>query len=184
MDKESNGYKALFALNKSLAIAQTIIAAESAAAQVLAHDAGILGLGAIATSNIVRGMGYASAGVIAGTAMAGGRQYGGPTNSGSNYRINETGTPEIYSEGGKDYLMNSGGGKVTPMDKMEGGGGGDVNVTVVNNGAPASARVERIGPKDVKIVLDALSDQVNRGQGNFVKSMKQSSNFQTKSGGR
>ena len=182
MDKESAGYKAVFAINKAVAIAETIVNAELAAAKVLAHDAGILGLGAVATSNIVRGMGYASAGVIAGTALAGGRQYGGPTTAGSSYRVNETGTPEIYSEGGKDYLMNSGGGKVTPMEQV-GGGATNMNVNVENYGND-NVKVERISDRDIKIVIGEITNQMDRNQGAFPRALKSNTNMQSRKGNR
>ena len=62
------------------------------------------------------GMAAVSAAAAALPSLMGGRQYGGPVSQGM-YRINETGTPEIYSQGGKDYLMNTKNANITPLDK-------------------------------------------------------------------
>lgn len=136
MDEQSAGYKVLFAAQKAFAFAQAIIAAESAAAQVLSHDAGIMGMGAIATSNIVRGLGYASAGVIAGTAIAGGRQYGGPVSSNGMYRINENGAPEVFNAAnGQQYMLPNTRGEVVSNKDASGGGSVNIVVNVASDGS-------------------------------------------------
>lgn len=72
MNKESAGYKAVFAASQALAIAQTLVNAEMAAIAALAPPP--VGLGPVAGlpySKVIRGMGYASAGIIAAqTAMS------------------------------------------------------------------------------------------------------------------
>jgi hypothetical protein len=62
MKEGSTAYKAIFAAQQALAIAQTIINTEKAAIEALAFFPGPKG---IAYSNFIRGMGYASVGVIA-----------------------------------------------------------------------------------------------------------------------
>lgn len=71
LDEQSGAYKAMFLVQQATAFAQAMVAANLAYAQVLAHDAGFMGLGALATAELVRGLGYASAGMIAGQAIAG-----------------------------------------------------------------------------------------------------------------
>lgn len=66
------------------------------------------------------GIAAVSAAAAALPSLMGGRQYGGPVSQGM-YRVNETGTPEIYSQGGKDYLMNTKNANITPLDKASGG---------------------------------------------------------------
>lgn len=137
MDKQSSGYKTLFAIQKAFAVAQAIVSAELAAAQVLAHDAGIMGMGAVATSNMIRTMGYASAGVIAGTAIAGGRLYGGSVKENGMYRINENGAPEVFNAAnGQQYMLpNTRGEVVSNKDASGGGGITTINVTVNTDGS-------------------------------------------------
>lgn len=81
-------------------------------------------------------------------ALAGGRQYGGPVSSGM-YRVNETGVPEIYSHGGKDYLMNTKNANIKPLE--QGGGGG------------WSINVENYGPDKVYTTIDDVNKAVNIG---------------------
>lgn len=44
-----------------------------------------------------------------------GREFGGNVRGGSLYEVAERGKPEMFSSGGKDYLLSPGAGKVTPM---------------------------------------------------------------------
>ncbi|HFG1952587.1 TPA: tape measure protein [Vibrio cholerae] len=137
MDEQSGAYKTMFAVQKAFAVAQAIVSAELAAAQVLAHDAGIMGMGAVATSNAIRTMGYASAGVIAGTAIAGGRFYGGSVKENGMYRINENGAPEVFNAAnGQQYMLpNTRGEVVSNKDASGGGGITTINVTVNTDGS-------------------------------------------------
>ena len=65
--------------------------------------------------------------------LAGAREFGGPVSNGM-YRVNETGIPEVYSQGGKDYLMNTKNANITPLDKA-GGGQQAWSVNIENYGA-------------------------------------------------
>ena len=66
-------------------------------------------------------MGAIQVSAIQNQQYSGGRQYGGPVSNGM-YRVNETGVPEVYSQGGKDYLMNTKNANITPLDKAGAGG--------------------------------------------------------------
>lgn len=99
------------------------IAARQAAAGLLGTIAG--SLAGAAVSGISAGASYQGSGMAAvGStdgmtgnwgAIAGARASGGPTAANSLYRVNELG-PELYSEGGKTYLMSGeNGGYVTPL---------------------------------------------------------------------
>ena len=61
--------------------------------------------------------------------FAGGKASGGSVQSGQMYRVNELGT-EMFSAGGKDYLLAGSSGRITPANKV---GGGGVSVTQVFN---------------------------------------------------
>lgn len=139
MDEQSSGYKTMFAIQKAFAVAQAIVAAELAANQILAHDVGVMGMGAVATSNMIRAMGYASAGVIAGTAIAGGRLYGGSVQAGSMYRVNEDGRPEVFNAAnGQQYMLPNSRGEVVSNKNAVGGGSTMINVTVHSDGSVSS----------------------------------------------
>lgn len=61
------------------------------------------------------------------------RASGGPTSPGQVYQVNERGLPELYEEGGKQFLLPAQNGQVTPLSPARGqpsGGGMTVHVTV------------------------------------------------------
>jgi len=59
------------------------------------------------------------------------REYGGGTRRGGLYEVAEKGRPEVYSEGGRNFMI-SGGGSVTPMNNYN-TGGNTYNITVVES---------------------------------------------------
>lgn len=71
MEEQSAAYKAMFLLQRSVAVAMTIVNANTSAEAIRAREAPVMGMGANAAAELVRALGYASAGVIAGTALAG-----------------------------------------------------------------------------------------------------------------
>lgn len=61
------------------------------------------------------------------------RATGGPVSANSMYRVNENGIPELFSTGGKQFLLTAGqSGQVTPMKKSSVGGGGSTGGLTVN----------------------------------------------------
>jgi hypothetical protein len=91
--------KALFAIQKAIAIAQIIVSTEVAAQAAGAQSAILAGpLGYFATAAGIRAVGYASAGLVAGTAIAGGRALGGQVRGGESYLVGERG-PELLTMG-------------------------------------------------------------------------------------
>lgn len=126
MDEESKGYKAMFLLSQATAFANAMIAANLAYSQVLAHDAGILGMGAVATAETVRGLGYASAAMIAGQTIAGVFHGGGaiPENNGE----------QTYLLKGGEYVESQAERrKIDQMLSQQQAGGGGVTVVVQGN---------------------------------------------------
>lgn len=138
--KEQTGlFKVIFAAQKAFSIASSIVAIQSGIAQA-ANNPWPLNLAAMAsvaaaTASIVS--------TIAGTNYGGGRQYGGPASSGSLYRVNETGAPEMFmGPGGKQYMMPTTSGQVVAADKV-GGGGWTINIHEAAPGTSASIDYER-----------------------------------------
>ena len=120
--------KALFLVTKGLAVAEILMNTEIAAAKVK----GQLGIFGFAAESVVRASGYASAAMVGGMAVGeaiSGRQYGGPVSSGSLYRVNEGGAPEMFTAAnGSQYMMPTRDGRVVPA----GQGGSAVAVNVHN----------------------------------------------------
>lgn len=108
--------------------------------------------------------------------LAGAREFGGPVSQGM-YRVNETGTPEIYSQGGKDYLMNTKNANITPLDKA---GGGGINV-IINNSAPAEVNATQVDSKTVEISvtksMQEFANQVRTGQGVAINALTGNTNL-------
>ena len=94
----SDAQKALFAIQKAIAIAQIIVSTEQAAALASAYVAGAGPIAWLASVTGIRAMGYASAGLVAGTAIAGGRALGGQVRGGESYLVGERG-PELLTMG-------------------------------------------------------------------------------------
>lgn len=175
--KESSAmYKILFAAQKAAAIPSMLVATEEGATKALA-------LGPIAgpaMAGVIRGLGYASMGVVAGQAIAGARQFGGPTDAGM-YRVGENNQPEIYQSGGASYLISGDRGRVTPMSEIGSGGGFQQTVNVHNNsGANVSTRTSPDG-KQMDIIINEIASQVENRRGRFARAMTSGTNTKFKS---
>lgn len=131
------------------------MAAEAAAAQLAQSLFGSSGggggwLGAIATgvSAYFGGGSTAASSMAQGATQAGysnlaswtpGRAAGGPTTPGQLYEVNER-NPEVFRQGGKDFLISTKAGEVTPLREHT-GGGGDINIELTVNVDSSGAEV-------------------------------------------
>ena len=167
-EEGSGAQKALFAIQKAIAIATTIVNTEMAAAAALAPPP--IGLGPVAGAGyaqVIRGIGYASAGIIAGTAIAGGRALGGQVRGGESYLVGERG-PELLTMGTS--------GRVTSNDALKNSGNGAdvvINQTInVTTGIQSTVRAEIVAlmPQISNAAKGAVADARLRG-GNFSKAM-------------
>lgn len=66
-----------------------------------------------------------------GSLFGGGRAAGGPVSGSRLYEVGERGAPELFTAGGRSYLIPGNDGRVTPLG---GTSGGDINVSVTING--------------------------------------------------
>lgn len=106
--------------------------------------------------------------------LAGARQYGGPVSQGM-YRVNETGTPEIYSQGNKDYLMNTKNANITPLDKA--GGGSQAPQIVVNNNSPERAYVTHDEVANItRVQIGKESKKASQGRGVMYQGLSKGTN--------
>jgi hypothetical protein len=111
--------KAAFLASKAIAVAEIILNTEVAAAKAGAQ----LGIFGIPMATMIRVTGYASAGMVAGMAIAGQREKGGSVWDGGAFLVGEKG-PEIFRPPTH--------GTIIPNNKI-GGGGGEMKLTIVNN---------------------------------------------------
>lgn len=107
-----------------------------------------------------------------GTALAGSRASGGPTAANSLYRVNELG-PELYSEGGRTYLMSGAdGGYVTPLVSNSVGNTTVGRSPVVNinmTGAPSEPEVQVRQHTDGSLSIDMLWRQIDKRLGGAIR---------------
>ena len=106
-EEGSKEAKVLFAMQKAIAIAQIIVSTE-VAAKAAAAQAALLGgpVAWYATDTAIRALGYASAGIVAGTAIAGGRALGGQVRGGESYLVGERG-PELLTMGSSGRIATN-----------------------------------------------------------------------------
>lgn len=170
--------KALFLAQKAIAVAEIIMNTEIGAAKAIGQ-AGPFG---IPLASFIRATGYASAGMVAGLAIAqvsGGRQYGGPVSSGSLYRVNEAGRPEMFTAAnGNQYMLPTADGRVTAADQV-GSRGVALQVQVINNHptAKVSASQDETG-RIAQIVISEIASQFRENSGPAWAALRGSSNVQ------
>ena len=152
--KGSAAYKIGFAIQKAAAVAQAIVSAEVASVQALATLGPVAGPPMAA---MVKAMGYASAGIIAGTAIAG---------------IAHGGLDNVPSE--STYLLDKGERVLSPNQNQDltsflksGGSGSAPVINIINNSGSEVEQSQNGSQIDIIIgkVKDAISDDVGRGTG-------------------
>ncbi|UQN37321.1 tape measure protein [Alcaligenes aquatilis] len=119
--EQSGIYKAMFAASKAFAIADATVNAYSAISKAWNSAPFPANLGAVAATT-PQVMSVVSA--ISGASYSG-RQYGGPTQPGKMYRINENGAPEVFNaaNGQQFMLPNTRGHVVSNRDASAAKGG-------------------------------------------------------------
>lgn len=109
-------------------------------------------------------------GTAAGLAVAGGRQFGGPVNPGSMYRVGEGNAPELLSVGGSNYMIPGSRGQVTPLDGASGG----VTFNITNNASDMVQTQQSYDPetRTVELAITAVANQINSRTGKVGAAMK------------
>jgi hypothetical protein len=126
---QSKEYKAMLVASKAYALGEAAVQQGIAAAKAIGQ--GDYWTAAVRVAGVVTQF----ASIYSAINSAGGRLYGGPTEAGSMYRVNENGAPEMFTaSNGRQYMMPTTSGNVTPAGDI--GGAGGVSV-VINNYAGA-----------------------------------------------
>lgn len=164
--------KAIFLAQKAIQVATIIAATEVAAANAAAVGAISGPIGFFTTASAIRAAGYTSAALVGGLAVGetfgGGRQFGGTVSPQLAHPINEAGTPEILNTAGRQYLLPTGkGGTITPMSSAS-GGGGQPNITLINNGTPQTIDSVSVTHDEVMIIA---SDAARQAEGRINASL-------------
>ncbi|OED34593.1 hypothetical protein AB832_07145 [Flavobacteriaceae bacterium (ex Bugula neritina AB1)] len=129
LEEASQHSKIMFEINKAYSIAQALLSAQEAIQSAYAFGAKHGGaVGGAISAGIAGGAVATNLAHLYSVEYKGGKADGGAISRGL-YEVNEKGT-EMLSQGGKDYLLSSGSGHITPHDKL--GGGGNVVVNINN----------------------------------------------------
>jgi tape measure domain-containing protein len=113
-----------FAATAAIPIVGPALAPAAAAAAAAAASA--LGAPAVATAPV-----------------AGARQYGGPVSAGELYRVNEGGRPEMFTAGGKQFMLPTADGRVTPSRDVDRSRAGNSTVIHMTNNFETSGQQDR-----------------------------------------
>ncbi|MGN5537808.1 tape measure protein [Alcaligenes sp. Lyrl_28] len=162
--EQSGIYKAMFAASKAFAIADATVNAYSAISKAWNSAPFPANLGAVAATT-PQVMSVVSA--ISGASYSG-RQYGGPTQPGKMYRINENGAPEVFNaaNGQQFMLPNTRGHVVSNKDATTNESNG-VSVVVNVHNAPPGTQVEQ-QRSDKELIIDVMIEDVATG-GRFTE---------------
>jgi hypothetical protein len=185
--EQSGLYRVMFAAQKGFAVAQAAIALAQNVAQ--ASSVGFPQNIPLIAGAFAQGAQIAS--IISSAKISGGRKFGGPVTAGENYEINESGTPEVYTAGGKDYLMATQNAQVTPLDRA---GLGGMNITIIEgHGVSADVREDGAGGVTIEMVkkeammagkaaVDEVANSFARNSGKVFNSARQNTNITGKAG--
>lgn len=157
----------------SASAAQVAIAATTGSAMAAAYApaAAMASLASFGANAAPAQAGIASTvAMSSGLALAGGRQFGGPVNPGSMYRVGEGNAPELFSSGGSSYMIPGSRGQVTPMD----GAGGGVTFNITNNASDMVQTQQSYDPetRTVELAITAVANQMNTRTGKIGAAMK------------
>lgn len=157
--EQSGLYKVMFAASKAFAIAQSMVAIQQGIAMAAANpfplNLAAMASVAAATASIV--------GNISSVAFSGKAQ-GGPVQSDQMYRVNETGSPEIFNAAnGRQYMMPNQRGEVVSNKDATSGGGANVVVNITNNTGAQVTQTERT-QDDSRIIDIVVGDMMANGK--------------------
>lgn len=96
--------------------------------------------------------------------VAGARYNGGPVSAGGLYQVGEKGKPEIYQAStGKQFMIPGDNGKVISNKDMNGGGGVNVQINVINQVSGVDVKKSDAYMQDGNAVVDLLLTDMERG---------------------
>lgn len=184
------------------ALLEKTVSASKGAAYAASVGAQVTGMSALAAQNAfaataaipIIGPGLAPAAAAAAAAaagalgapavmtapLAGARQYGGPVSSGSLYRVNETGAPEMFTaSNGNQFMMGTKDGQVTAADQV---GGGNVQWNIIINntaaGTQATASVDQ-SSRTVEIAVAEVATQIANNEGRVWSALRGATNVRS-----
>lgn len=178
------GKAANAAIYTSAVSAQVAVTSALAAQAAFAATAAIPVVGPALAPGAAAAAGAVAAGLgapaVALAPVAGARQYGGPTDAGSLYRINETGRPEMFTgSNGAQYLLPTQRGSVTPADKV---GGQAPTVIIENHGQPmrVTSQSWESDSRTLRLAVAEVASQIRNNEGEVYRALVTSTNVQSR----
>lgn len=166
--ESSGAYKVLFATAKAFALADAGLRLSSAVAQAMADPTALTPAQKFANMAAVAAAGANVLSQISSVAFTG-RQYGGPVQQGSMYRVNEGGAPEVFNAAnGQQFLLPNSRGEVVSNKDASGGGSGVTNIIsitvdssggVTTNAGSSSSDANAVAQGIRVVVVDELERQ-------------------------
>lgn len=159
--KQSAVFKTIFLAQQAAQVAMTIANAEAAATATVSHDAPIMGIASLTTGNIIRASGYASAGIIAGQAIAGafenGGIVGGSSYTGDNLTAFVNSSEMILNRPQQKQLFDMANG-------VGAGGGSSPIINIIEDASKAGQTEQSKGPTGEDIINVWVASINNGGE--------------------
>lgn len=134
--KQSSAYQAMFAMSKAFQLGQAGLNLWGAIMSAYNAPDSLTTSQKIGNAATIAGAAGGVMSSLQGVTMGGGRLYGGATQAGKAYRVNENGRPEMFTNKSGQQFMMSGAGNVTPASDL---GGSTININqsfVFDGGTP------------------------------------------------
>jgi len=158
-------------------VAATTIATAGAMSAALATPAALMSLATAGANSVPASAGItATVGLANGLAIPG-LEHGGAAQAGKLFQVGEGGKPEIFTSGGKNFMIPGDSGTVTSNDDAFGNQQVQMNVTIENNvsNADIQTRMSEDG-RNMRIMINEVASQINSGQGAISKALRNSTN--------
>lgn len=162
--EQSSAYQAMFAVSKSFQLAQAGLNLYGAIMSAYNAPDALTLTQKLSNAAAIAGAAGGVMGSLQGITFGGGRLYGGPTQAGKMYRVNENGRPEMYTtKNGQQYMMGNG-GYVTPASDL-GGNSVVINQSFVFDGGTPNdqSTMQQFAQIAKAQTMEVLQQQMRQG---------------------
>ncbi len=155
------------------------VASSASIATAAAPAAALVSLATVGSNSAPAAAGIAA---VVGLAAASGREHGGNVKGGSLYQVGEKGKPEIFTSGGKNFMIPGDSGRVSSNKDSFGEQQVQMNVTIENNvsNANVQTRLSEDG-KNLKVMINEITNQINSNQGPIPRAFRNSTDLNFRS---
>lgn len=153
------------------------VASAGVIATAAAPAAALMSLATAGANAVPASAGIASTVALAQGLAIPGLEHGGNARAGGLFQVGEGGKPEIFTSGGKNFMIPGDSGVVTSNKDAFGGQQVQMNVTIENNVSSAGIQTQMSDDgKNLKIMVNEVANQINTGQGAISRALRNSTN--------